>query len=319
MNPLLKKLLAPRYEYLTLDRDFRILEASLGAPRFADCPDEVKWGNDIRVPFPELIGVEETLIDILEGWQINFQLKGVARSSEPSSPLYIDLYVSEYSNQEPSEKKLLVLLEDATERMVLQQTLAQRTNEASLLLSSLAASKNYIDRIITSMADALLVTTASGIIQTVNQFAQDLFGYSQEELINQPISRLIPNDKFLEYTRNLSSSKPGNFIKDVEVFCQTKTGEQICISFSCSAIETEVAGLQNFVYIGRDISDRQRVEAQMMKALERERELRELKSDFVSMASHEFRTPLTAIFSSTELLQHYGNIWSEEKKLKHFH
>jgi signal transduction histidine kinase len=68
------------------------------------------------------------------------------------------------------------------------------------------------------------------------------------------------------------------------------------ISFSCSAIQTEIEGLQNFVYIGRDISDRKRVEAQMMKALERERELRELKSDFVSMASHEFRTPLTAIF-----------------------
>jgi signal transduction histidine kinase len=105
----------------------------------------------------------------------------------------------------------------------------------------------------------------------------------------------------------------------VEIVCQTKTSEQIFISFSCSAIQTEIEGLQNFVYIGRDISDRKRVEAQMMKALERERELRELKSDFVSMASHEFRTPLTAIFSSTELLQHYSNIWPEEKKLKHYH
>ena len=319
MNPLLKKLLAPRYEYLTLDRDFRILEASSGAPRFADCPDEVKWGNDIRVAFPELIGFEETLIDILEGWKINFQLKGIARSSEPSSPLYIDLYVSEYSNQEPSEKKLLVLLEDATERMVLQQTLAQRTNEASLLLSSLAASKNYIDRIITSMADALLVTTASGIIKTINQCTQDLFEYSPEELIDQPISILINDDTFLSRINQLSSLSPGEFVKDVEVVCQTKSGESIVVAFSCSAIQTEIEGIQNFVYIGRDISDRKRVEAEMMKALERERELRELKSDFVSMASHEFRTPLATIFSSAELLEAYGHKWPEEKKLKHYH
>jgi PAS domain S-box-containing protein len=319
MNYLFQKILAQRYEYLILDRTLRILEASYGAQHFADCPEALKLGNDVRLSFPELIGIEEIFRDILEGQQRHFELKGIARSIDTKSPLYLDLYISEYSNQECLENQLVILLEDATERMVLQQTLAQRTNEANLLVSYVTVSKNYIDRIITSMADALLVTTASGTIKTVNQFAQDLFGYSQEELINQPISRLIPNDKFLEYTRNLSSSKPGNFIKDVEVFCQTKTGEQICISFSCSAIETEVAGLQNFVYIGRDISDRQRVEAQMMKALERERELRELKSDFVSMASHEFRTPLTAIFSSTELLQHYGNIWSEEKKLKHFH
>jgi PAS domain S-box-containing protein len=319
MNLLLNKILAPRYEYLILTRKLVILEASYGAPCFADCPETLKLGKDARVSFPELLGTEEILSDILEGRQSNFELKGIARKNDQKSPFYLDLYISEYSNQETLENHLIVLLEDATERMILQQTLAQRTNEANLLVSSLTASKNYIDKIINSMADALLVTTASGIIKTVNPFAQDLFGYSQDELTDQPISQIIFHEEFLHYTRNFSSSNQGEFIKDVEVVCQTKTGEQIWISFSCSAIQTEIEGLQNFVYIGRDISDRKRVEAQMMKALERERELRELKSDFVSMASHEFRTPLTAIFSSAELLQHYGNIWAEEKKLKHYH
>jgi PAS domain S-box-containing protein len=319
MNSLLKKILAPRYEYLTLDRELTILEASQGVQRFVDCPLRVTRGDDVREFFPELIGFEEALIDIFEGRQINFELKGVARSSELCSPLYMDLYISEYSNPEDYGKSLIILLEDATERMVLQQTLSQRTNEASLLLSSLTASKNYIDRIITAMADALLVTTASGIIKTVNHCTQDLFGYSQEELINQPISKFINDQNFLQKITNLSSSVPGEFIKDVEVVCQTKTGEQVVVAFSCSVIQTEIEGLQNFVYVGRDISERKRLEAEMLKALERERELRELKADFVSMASHEFRTPLTAIFSSTELLQHYGNIWPEEKRFKHFH
>lgn len=319
MNVLLNKIVAPRYEYLILTRNFVILEASYGAQCFADCPEALKLGKDIRFSFPELLGIEEIILDILAGLQTNFELKGIARRNDQESPFYLDLYISEYSNPESLESQLIVLLEDATERMMLQQTLAQRTNEANLLVSSLTASKNYINKIITSMADALLVTTASGIIKTVNPFAQDLFGYKPDELIDQPISKIIFHEEFLEYTRKFSSLNPGKFIKDVEVVCQTKTGEQICISFSCSAIQTEIEGLQNFVYIGRDISDRKRVEAQMMKALERERELRELKSDFVSMASHEFRTPLTAIFSSTELLQHYGNIWPEEKKIKHYH
>jgi PAS domain S-box-containing protein len=318
MNPLFQKILEQRYEYLILDRNLRILEISYGTRRFADSPDALALDKDVRDSFPELIGVEDTVVDILEGREIHFELKGIARSIAPDSPFYLDLYISAYSNSESLDNQLVVLLEDATERMVLQQSLAQRTNETNLLINSLSASKNYIDRIIASMADALIVTTASGIIKTVNQFAQDLFGYSQKELINQPIRNLIPNDRFLETTRAMSASNPGEFIKDVEVICQTRTGEQICISFSCSAIKTEIEGLQNFVYIGRDISDRKRVEAQMMQALERERELRELKADFVSMASHEFRTPLTAIFSSTELLQYYGNIWPEDKKLKHY-
>ncbi len=318
MNILLKKLLAPRYEYLILDRNFIIIEVSSGAQKFADASDDLKVGNDVRFNFPELLGFEKTLTDILEEHQNNFELKGIARSAGVSSPQYIDLYISEYSDPEELESGLLVLLEDATERMVLLQTLSQRTNEANLLLSSLTASKNYIDRIITSMADALLVTTTSGTIKTANQFAQDLFGYSQEELIDRPISQVINDRQFLENIKNLSALSPGESLKDVEVVCQTKNGESISVAFSCSVIQTEVEGLQNFVYIGRDITERKRVEAEIVKALERERELRELKSDFVSMASHEFRTPLTTIFSSTELLQYYGNTWAEDKKNKHF-
>lgn len=52
-------------------------------------------------------------------------------------------------------------------------------------------------------------------------------------------------------------------------------------------------------------ADLRQAEAEVRKALAREQELNELKSRFVSMASHEFRTPLTAILSSTELLETY--------------
>lgn len=315
MISIVKKLLSNRYEYLTLDRNFIILDVSPIAQRFAEIPDELQIGNDVRLSFPELIGLEETLLNILEGKQMSFEIKGIARSSEPN-PLYIDLYISDYSDRENCINTLLVLLEDVTERMVLQQSLVQQTNEVRFLLSSLTDSKNYIDKIIDSMADVLLVTTHTGMIKTVNQYCQNLFGYSQEELINQHISTLILDEDFFNPITHLSA--PDNLLKDVEVVCQSKTGEKIPVAFSCSIIQTEIEGLENFVYIGRDIRERKRLEAKMIKALEREIELRELKSNFVSMASHEFRTPLTAIFSSTELLEQYGHKWSEDKKIKHY-
>ena len=53
-------------------------------------------------------------------------------------------------------------------------------------------------------------------------------------------------------------------------------------------------------------------------ALQKEKELNELKSRFISMTSHEFRTPLTSILGSAELLEHYSHKWPEEKKLVHF-
>lgn len=57
-----------------------------------------------------------------------------------------------------------------------------------------------------------------------------------------------------------------------------------------------------------------RTEAVMREALEKEKEMRELNSRFVSMVSHEFRNPLTTIFTSTELLANYGDLLTEEKK-----
>lgn len=62
---------------------------------------------------------------------------------------------------------------------------------------------------------------------------------------------------------------------------------------------------------------RKQAEGEIRKALEKEKELTELKSRFISMTSHEFRTPLTTIQSSAELLENYSHRWTEEKKLSH--
>ncbi len=68
-----------------------------------------------------------------------------------------------------------------------------------------------------------------------------------------------------------------------------------------------------------DITQRKQLEAELRSALEKEKELNELKSRFISMTSHEFRTPLSTILSSAELLEHYRHKWTEEKQLTHLH
>lgn len=66
-----------------------------------------------------------------------------------------------------------------------------------------------------------------------------------------------------------------------------------------------------------DITERKQLEEELKAALQKEKELNELKSRFISMASHEFRTPLSTILSSSELLEHYRHKWTEEKQLAH--
>lgn len=55
-----------------------------------------------------------------------------------------------------------------------------------------------------------------------------------------------------------------------------------------------------------------------MIALEKEKELGQLKSKFISTVSHEFRTPLTSIYSSVELIERYSSKWDNSQKSEHF-
>ncbi|MGK7929347.1 MAG: PAS domain S-box protein [Spirulina sp.] len=64
----------------------------------------------------------------------------------------------------------------------------------------------------------------------------------------------------------------------------------------------------------RDISDRKQAEQEVLKALTKEKELNQLKSGFITIASHEFRTPLTVIIAAAKLLEHYDDKLSREQK-----
>ncbi|QSE96318.1 PAS domain-containing sensor histidine kinase [Fulvivirga lutea] len=67
----------------------------------------------------------------------------------------------------------------------------------------------------------------------------------------------------------------------------------------------------------KEISERKKAQEEVIKALEKERELNELKSRFVSMASHEFRTPLSTILSSASLIGKYEKTDQQENRSKH--
>jgi PAS domain S-box-containing protein len=103
----------------------------------------------------------------------------------------------------------------------------------------------------------------------------------------------------------------------VECQARSATGEWIWIHTQGEVVQRDAAGRAlRLVGTNVNVSQRKLAEAELFASLQREKELNEMKSKFVSIASHEFRTPLTNILSSAELLQHYSASLSAEDQAK---
>lgn len=68
----------------------------------------------------------------------------------------------------------------------------------------------------------------------------------------------------------------------------------------------------------REVAERQRAEAEALQALAKERELNDLRSRFITTTSHEFRTPLSIVLTSAELLERFGNTCPPERQERYF-
>ncbi|MEM9539419.1 MAG: ATP-binding protein [Cyanobacteria bacterium P01_E01_bin.42] len=302
-------------DYLIVDRNLIIQEHSDGITRYAEREMMIFKGEDVRTSFPELTGSEETLLTVIQDEGNSFEIPGIARVSERDTPLYFDIYVTRYHSDLIKNPYLIVLLNDSTDRMIFQQKLVQSANEAELLLRRLREANDYIDRVVNSMVDALIVTTQAGIIKKVNRATQELFGYEKSELLQQPFAKLLCDRD------DLSQVKDINVQPRTEISCLRKNGEQISVAFSFGLIRT-VDDRQEYVYVGRDITERKKAEMRIRKlnvslqekALELQNVNEELEA-FSRTVSHDLRTPISHVeFFNQMLLEEYADKLDEEGK-----
>lgn len=183
----------------------------------------------------------------------------------------------------------------------------------------------------------ILVVSSSGNIELANPSAEKLFGYSSAELIGQPLEILIPEQLRKRHTkfRNgyFSNPKDRPMGLGIELYAEKKDGNIFPVEISLGYYQLD--GEKLAVAFITDISERKkdkesllqlnetlerRVKARTMElaeSLDREMKLNALKSRFVSMASHEFRTPLSTILSSIHLIDQYAKPEQDGNRKKH--
>jgi len=128
-------------------------------------------------------------------------------------------------------------------------------------------------------------------------------GYPLEEVVGRTCVELGLWENVAERDSVLKDLHAFGAIRQRECRWLNRQGERFTILLSAEAIQLN--DTPHMLSMALDITQRKRAEEELMKTLEREKELSQLKSNFVSMVSHEFRTPLGIIQSSAELLREF--------------
>jgi PAS domain S-box-containing protein len=150
--------------------------------------------------------------------------------------------------------------------------------------------------IIDSSEDAIISKTLEGMITSWNQAARRMFGYEEPEAIGRHISLLIPQDRLQEEDLIIDRVRRGLNVQHFETIRQTKDGRLIPISLTVSPIKAVDGTIIGASKIARDISEQ-------VKAREEIKMLNARKDEFIGIAGHELRTPITTIKGYLQLLE----------------
>jgi len=132
-------------------------------------------------------------------------------------------------------------LQFALERM------RQKLNETTI-------TKNYLNTVLNSLSDAVLVTSREGIVKSCNEAAHRLLGYEAADLLGKPLVSFV--DEAHRNALDLSNSAP----EARETVLRTASGQTIPVSMASSAITTEDPQFQGNIYVARNITERKRAE-----------------------------------------------------------
>ena len=161
-------------------------------------------------------------------------------------------------------------------------------------------------------------TDLAGRCLYTNQRYQEICSCTLEETLGEGwLQCLHPEERARVFAEWSLYARDGREYSS-EFRIQTQEGIVRWIHVRSSPMFSAQGELIGHVGTVEDITSRRQAEADILAALHRERELSELRNSFLSLVSHEFRTPLTTIRSSTELLERYNNRLSDEKKQTHY-
>nr|MCU0474703.1 PAS domain-containing sensor histidine kinase [Anaerolineae bacterium] len=259
---------------------------------------------DIR-PTSQLSRLQEVLDGNTHGF---YHGKGWVHRKKDGTEIEVEIASHDvvFDNQ-PSR---LVSAVDVTERMMVERALRESEETFRTMLE--AASQGVV------------LLDGRGQIRVVNVYIEQLFGYDRSELLGQSALHLIPPDMHERFVSlQVAFSRNARFMRFSEqegLTAVTKHGHRIPVEVTLTPIsiqgEPMVLCLMSDLTERKQLADQRLYVRELEVKLEKDRELLNLKERFVTIVSHEFRTPLAVILSSVYILRRYHLSLSAERALE---
>ncbi len=138
--------------------------------------------------------------------------------------------------------------------------LAATFNQMLVDLGQVTVSKSYLDKILDSMIESLMVLSPEATIQRVNEATLKLLGYQEVDLIGKSVYSVLSADFKLDFGSNSPALSDG-FAEQGETTYLSESGIQIPVSCSATMIEDGFKNTQGIVLVARDITDLKRAQS----------------------------------------------------------
>jgi PAS domain S-box-containing protein len=158
-------------------------------------------------------------------------------------------------------------------------------------LGETTVSKDYVDNVLRSMGEALVVTDRAGRIQRVNPRTVELLGYAEAELIGRPALSLVAEGETPAVAAGIERSY------------RARDGRRIPVWLSSAGLRSAAGAAEGYVWLAQDMSELKRTQGELEHARDAAENANRAKSVFLANMSHELRTPLNAIIGYSQMLR----------------